>query len=117
MDPAVRNGVRIAEGLIFAVAFSAACLLLGEEGLSESRRLTAKKVKLETENHSLGGEIRLLERQVKLLRTDAGSVERAAKARLGMAGKDETVYVFNGTSPGSQVDLVERFLDTEGNRP
>jgi cell division protein FtsB len=98
MELDMRNGVGIAEALIVAVAFAAGALLLGEEGLAERNRLSEKKTKLEAENRSLAVEIHRLERQVRLLSTDPVFVERAAKGRLGMARKDETVYVFSSAN-------------------
>lgn len=113
----MKNGVGIAEALILAVAFSAAALLLGEEGLSERRRLIAQKAKLGMELHNLTFEIRQLERRARLLRGDSGAVERAAKARLGMARADETVYVFSGGPTAPKVSGGDSSLDNRDNTP
>lgn len=67
---------------------------MGEQSLIQKQKLEEKKAVLQRENQSLGVEIKTLERRVTLLRSDAKTIEKAAKRKLGMARSDETIYLF-----------------------
>ncbi len=69
-------------------------ILMGQKGLIQKRELEQKRMQLHTENEHLEEEIRSLEREVTLLRSDPKTIEKAAKRKLGMARLDETVYIF-----------------------
>lgn len=73
-------------------------ILMGEKGLIEKRQREDKQSILQRDNERLVLEIKELERNVTLLRTDPGTIEKMAKRELGMARPDETVYVFERTS-------------------
>jgi cell division protein FtsB len=75
---------------------------MGDKAMSHKHKLEDKRSGLERENQSLTQEIRVLERKVTLLRTDARMIEKVAKCKLGMARPDETVYMFNEKRRGAR---------------
>jgi len=82
-----------------AIAFSVLAsigILMGQKGLIEKHELEEKRIVLHEDNERLALEIQELERNVTLLRTDPGAIEKVAKRELGMARPDEMVYVFDG---------------------
>lgn len=82
-----------------AIVFSALAsvgILMGQKGLIEKHELEEKRIVLQKDNERLASEIQDLERNVTLLRTDPGTIEKVAKRELGMARPDEMVYVFDG---------------------
>ncbi len=80
--------------MVLLLAVVSAGVYLGPRGFVERRELDEKRSALRVENSRITREIRSLEREVTLLRTDMTTIARAAKRKLGMAGADETVYVF-----------------------
>jgi cell division protein FtsB len=87
-----------------AVVFSllaSAGILMGQKGLIEKHELEEKRIVLHKDNERLAVEIKDLERNVTLLRTDPRTIEKVAKRELGMARPDEMVYVFDRNRPRS----------------
>jgi cell division protein FtsB len=74
-------------------------ILVGEKSLTQKAGLQGKKLSIRKDNHKLALEIKRLERQVTLLRSDPSTIENVAKRKLGMARPDETVYIFEQTNP------------------
>ena len=70
-------------------------IFMGEKGKHQREILLRKKTTLQEKNKHLSSEIRIMEHQVMLLRTDPRMIERVAKRTLGMARPNETVYIFN----------------------
>ena len=70
-------------------------IFMGEKGKHRRENLLSKKATLQERNERLSSEIRAIEQQVTLLRTDPRMIERVAKRTLGMARPNETVYIFN----------------------
>jgi cell division protein FtsB len=70
-------------------------IFMGEKGKLRRENLLRKKATLQERNKHLSSEIRAIEQQVTLLRTDPRMIERVAKRTLGMARPNETVYIFN----------------------
>lgn len=79
--------------LIFVVVASVG-VLMGEKGVTQKQKLEEKLSLLQKENERLAREIKVLERNVTLLRTDPRTIEKVAKRKLGMASADESVYIF-----------------------
>lgn len=79
---------------LITVLLVSAGVLMGENSLTQRRKLVAKKSVLAGENMKLTQEIKELERQVMLVRSDPKTIEKAAKRKLRMARPDETVYIF-----------------------
>jgi cell division protein FtsB len=80
--------------LIVLLVILAAGLLIGQKGFVHRNYLMNKKAAIERENILLAKEIEALGRKVTLLRTDSAIVEKTAKSMLGMARRDEMVYIF-----------------------
>ena len=81
--------------VVFSVLASIG-ILMGQKGLIEKHELEEKRIVLQKDNERLALDIQELERNVTLLRTDPGAIEKVAKRELGMARPDEMVYVFDG---------------------
>jgi cell division protein FtsB len=81
-------------GLVFLL-ITALGFLLGEKSLSQKHTLEEHKFQIGKENQSLEIENQNLERKITLLRSDKPTIEKAAKSKLGMAGPDETIYLFD----------------------
>lgn len=75
--------------------------LLGEKSVHQKDGLAAKRDSFRKENEQLVSEIRSLEREVMLLRSDPNTIEKVAKKKLGMSRTNETVYVFDRGRKGS----------------
>ena len=58
---------------------------VGEKSLTQKAGLEEKKSSIRKENHKLALEIKELERQVTLMRSDSSTIENVAKRKLGMA--------------------------------
>jgi cell division protein FtsB len=74
-------------------------ILVGEKSLTQKAGLEGKKLSIRKDNHKLALEIKELERQVTLLRSDSSTIENVAKRKLGMTRPDETVYIFEQSNP------------------
>ena len=94
MKPVVGRTVRFLQLIVLFVVLVSAGLLMGEMGLTQKHQLEEKRASLVEENDSLSSDIKTLERQVTLLRTDPRTIEKVAKCKLGMARSDETIYIF-----------------------
>ena len=101
--------------LFAAIAFGG--ILMGEKGVFQKQKLEEKMCLLEKENERLTDEIKSLERKVTLLRSDAKTIETAAKRKLGMARPDETVYLFPTESTLAERSASETSLAKEDNMP
>jgi cell division protein FtsB len=104
--------------LLLFVAVASVGVFIGGKGLTQKRKLEDKRSSLQKENEQLVTEIKSLERQVTLLRSDVKTIEKVAKRKLGMARPDETVYVF----PRKEVPSVRGYnseygLDKDDNYP
>jgi cell division protein FtsB len=103
--------------VVFSVLASAG-ILMGQKGLIEKHALEEKRIVLQKDNERLAVEIKDLERNVTLLRTDPRTIEQVAKRELGMARPDEMVYVFDGNQPwAGPVRKRESGLRRIGNLP
>lgn len=69
-------------------------MVTGNGVLKQKYLLDEEKGRLEKENEKLQVEIRMLERDLTWLRDNPQAIEKAAKSKLGMALKDETIYLF-----------------------
>jgi cell division protein FtsB len=76
-------------------------VLVGEKSLTQKAGLEGKKSSIRKDNHKLASEIKELERQVTLLRSDSSTIENVAKRKLGMTRPDETVYLFEQSNPSA----------------
>jgi cell division protein FtsB len=76
-------------------------VLVGEKSLTQKAGLEGKKSTIRKDNHKLALEIKELERQVTLLRSDSSTIENVAKRKLGMTRPDETVYLFEQSNPSA----------------
>jgi cell division protein FtsB len=83
-------------------ALASVGILMGERGLTEKRQVEEKRLVLQQDNERLAREIKELERNVTLLRTDPSTIEKVAQRELGMARPNEMVYVFDRTRPPSR---------------
>jgi cell division protein FtsB len=93
-------------------------ILMGEQGMTQKQKLEEKMSLLQKENERLAGEIKSLERRVTLLRSDAKTIEKVAKRKLGMVRPDETVYILeqhDSSSPTARI--LEDGLAKDGNLP
>lgn len=83
-------------------------ILVGEKSLTQKASLEAQKVSIRKDNNKLALEIKELERQVTLLRSDPSTIENVAKRKLGMTKPDETVYIFEqSNSPAVRAPNLE----------
>jgi len=73
-------------------------IMTREQSIVQKQELEEKKRLLEEENKSLVREIKSRERELTLLRSDPNTIEKTAKRKLGMARKNETIYIFDRTS-------------------
>lgn len=96
MKPIWKNIVKYVRLTAAIALLLGAGALLGEKSLTHKDGLAAKRDSLQKENGQLASEIRSLEREVTLLRSDPKTIEKVAKKKLGMSRPDETVYVFDG---------------------
>ena len=80
---------------VFVVVASVG-LLMGVKGLTQKHKQEENRFLLQKENERLQVEIKLLERDLTLIRDNPQTIEKIAKRRLGMARPDETVYIFEG---------------------
>lgn len=112
---------RVVTYLKFIAVFlvvSSVGILMGEQGMTQKQKLEEKMVLLQKENEHLVGEIKTLERRITLLRSDAKTIEKVAKRKLGMTRPDETVFILDRpetSEPGSAI--LEHGLAKDGNLP
>jgi cell division protein FtsB len=93
-------------------------VLVGEKSLTQKAVLEEKKSSIRKENHKLALEIKELERQVTLMRSDPSTIENVAKRKLGMARPDETVYIFEQSNPSAvRATNLESTLQKDANIP
>jgi cell division protein FtsB len=93
-------------------------VLVGEKSLTQKAGLEEKKSSIRKENHKLTLEIKELERQVTLMRSDPSTIENVAKRKLGMARPDETVYIFEQSNPSAvRATNLESTLKNNANIP
>jgi cell division protein FtsB len=93
-------------------------VLVGEKSLTQKAVLEEKKSSIRKENHKLALEIKELERQVTLMRSDPSTIENVAKRKLGMARPDETVYIFEQSNPSAvRATNLESTLKKDANIP
>jgi len=117
MKPVLGRTVKVIQILVLLIVLVSAGLLIAEKGTGQRYRLLEKKAFLERENRHLAEEIKTLERKVTLLRSDPGTIEKAAKSKLGMARREETVYIF---VPGHNIAGVvglDNSLSNGDNKP
>ena len=91
---------------------------MGGQGMTQKHKLEEKMVLLQKENERLDAEIKSLERRITLLRSDAKTIEKVAKRKLGMVRADETVFILDskgGASSGA--GILEHGLAKDGNLP
>lgn len=112
---------RAVKYLKFVVVFlvvSSVGILMGEQGMTQKQKLEEKMVLLQKENERLTGEIKTLERRITLLRSDAKTIEKVAKRKLGMARPDETVFILDRPATSeSGAPILEHGLAKDGNLP
>lgn len=93
-------------------------VLVGEKSLTQKAGLEERKSSIRKENHRLALEIKELERQVTLMRSDPSTIENVAKRKLGMARPDETVYIFEQSNPSAvRATNLESTLNKDANTP
>jgi cell division protein FtsB len=110
--------VKYLKFVVVFVAVSSVGVLMGEQGTTQKQKLEEKMSLLQKENERLGTQIKTLERRVTLLRSDAKTIEKVAKRKLGMARPDETVYLLeqHDSSPSAS-RILEHGLAKDGNLP
>ncbi|MDQ7782198.1 MAG: septum formation initiator family protein [Desulfomonilaceae bacterium] len=91
------RAVKYGKVVLLVSTVAALGILMGQKGVIHKRELEQKRLLLYTENEKLTNEIKSLEREVTLLRSDPKTIEKVAKRKLGMARPDETVYIFEQT--------------------
>jgi cell division protein FtsB len=94
LKPILGRSVKYVKVILLVSAVASLGVLMGQKGLVQKRELEHKRLQLQAENEHLAEEIKFLEREVTLLRSDPKTIEKAAKRKLGMARLDETVYIF-----------------------
>jgi len=93
-------------------------VLVGQKSLTQKAGLEEKKSSIIKENHKLALEIKELERQVTLLRSDPATIESVAKRKLGMARPEETVYIFEQGNPSAvRATNLDSTLKKDANIP
>ncbi len=110
--------VKYLKFVVVFVVVSSVGILMGEQGMTQKQKLEEKMILLQKENKRLAAQIQTLERRVTLLRSDAKTIEKVAKRKLGMARPDETVYLLeeHDSSP-SALRISEHGLAKHGNLP
>jgi cell division protein FtsB len=111
VKPVLGQAVRYLEIPVVFVVLVCVLFLIAENGVAHRRKLEEKKAALAREFQDLQVDIRTLERRLKLLRTDPGSIEKVAKCKLGMARRDETVYIFDRSNLNSSKATSSSGLD------
>jgi len=94
LKPILGRAVKYLKVILLVSAVASLGILMGQKGLIHKRELEQKRFQVNTENEHLAEQIKFLEREVTLLRSDPKTIEKAAKRKLGMARFDETVYIF-----------------------
>ena len=102
--------------ILFSV-LTAAGVLMGEKSFTEKHKLDEKRLLLHKENETLALDIKVLERKVTLLRSDAKTIEKVAKRKLGMAKPGETVYLFDEGRARMAHNTRESSLTNHSNLP
>jgi len=93
-------------------------ILVGEMSLTQKSDLEDKKSSIRKENQKLSHEIKELERQVTLMRSDSATIENVAKRKLGMARPEETVYIFEqGNASAPRATNLGSTLKKDANIP
>ncbi len=96
MKPILGKAIRVAQITLLFFGTATLGILMGEQSFTQKQVLETKKSSLVRENENLAEEIKSLERRVTLLRSDAKTIEKAAKRKLGMSAPGETIYIFEG---------------------
>ncbi len=118
VKPLLVRAVKYVQLFIILAAIAAVGFWMGEKGLNQKYQLEEKRFLLQKENERLAGDIKALERNVTLLRSDPKTIEKVAKRKLGMVRSDETVYIFRKTDPPAPVAAPSGIgLDNRGNHP
>ena len=117
MKPVLSRTVQVLQVVVLAAILASIGLLLGEKGLSQKRKLVEKRAHLEREHQNLVIDITSLERKVTLLRTDPATLEKSAKCKLGMARRDETVYLFTSGNQSQGRGGRQSSLTNRSNKP
>jgi len=94
----MRKRARIRSLLSFALVVIFSCSLLwlifGDHGLLQAYRLRTELMRMDMENEGLRKENEALRIEVEALKSDMRYIERLAREKLGMARKDELVFMF-----------------------
>jgi cell division protein FtsB len=106
LKPILAKAVKYLKFTILFTAVATVGILMGEKSLIQKNKLDEKRLFLQRENRSIEAEIKSLERRVTLLGSDPKTIARAAQRKLGMAGPDERVYIFE-RSKGSSGGITE----------
>ena len=69
--------------------------IFDEQGLPRYRDLKSELAEVEAVNERLRREVRNLDRDVRLLRTDPAAIERIARDELGMIREGELIFQFD----------------------
>ncbi|MGB6068882.1 MAG: septum formation initiator family protein [Desulfomonilaceae bacterium] len=93
------HAVRYLRIVMLLVALVAVGVLVGGKSLTQKAGLEQKKSSIRKENCKLALEIKDLERQVTLMRSDPHTIEKVVKRKLGMVRPNEMVYIFGQESP------------------
>ena len=118
LKPILVRTVKYVQLFIILAAIAAVGFWMGEKGLNQKYRLEEKRLLLQKENERLAGDIKALERNVTLLRSDSKTIEKVAKQKLGMVRSDERVYIFRKTDPAAPLAAPsESSLDNRVNHP
>jgi cell division protein FtsB len=116
MKPLTTNAVKYGQILVVFLVVAAVAVLMNEKALTEKQKLEEKRIFLLKESERIAGEIKFLERNVTLLRSDVKTIEKVAKRKLGMARPDETIYIFQQEDQHlGQGDNSELTLHNEAN--
>jgi cell division protein FtsB len=112
------RAVKYLKIVLLLAVFALVGVLVGEKSFTQKTGLEEKKSSIRKENQKLTLEIRDLERQVTLLRSDPKMIEDVAKRKLGMARPDETVYIFEqGKRSAVRATDSEHTLKNDHNLP
>ncbi len=112
------HAVRYLRIVMLLVALVMVGMLVGGKSLTLKAGLEQKKSSIRKENRKLALEIKDLERQVTLMRSDPHTIEMVVKRKLGMARPDETVYIFDQKSPTAlRAHNLESALKIKANTP
>lgn len=91
-----------------AVIFVVAAAAFGNKGFFDVWRLKKDRDNILSYNKTLEAENKDLEEKIRLLKTDKRYIAYVARKELGMIGKDEIMYKFEGSKAQGAQDAAKQ---------